>query len=89
MTEFDTTEPSFYSEKLVPELLKEIKKLSKQVKLGEQSLLELRNDYNKLYLSNIDAEASLLNEKQTSKFWRRLSFSLLATIIGFLILGSI
>lgn len=89
MTEFDTSEPSFYSDKLVPELLKEIKKLSKQVKLGEQSLRELRNDYNKLYLSNIDTEAALRSEKQTSKFWKRLSFSLLATIIGFLILGSL
>lgn len=89
MTEFDSTEPSFYSEKLVPELLKEIKKLSKHVKLGDQSLRELRNDYNKLYLSNIDTEAALRNEKQTSKFWRGLSFGLLATLIIFLILGSL
>lgn len=89
MTEFDTHEPSFYSDKLVPELLKEIQKLSKQVKLGDQSLRELRNDYNKLYLTNIDTEAALRNEKQTSKFWRGLSFGLLTTIIVFLILGSL
>lgn len=89
MTEFDSTEPSFYADKLVPELLKEIRKLSKQIKLSEQSLRELRNDYNKLYLRNIDAEAALHSEKQTSTFWKRLSFSLVATIITFLILGSL
>ena len=89
MTEFDTTEPSFYSDKLVPELLKEIKKLSKQVRLGEQSLRELRNEYTKLHLSNIDVDTALRSEKQSSKFWKRISFGLGALLIGFLILGSI
>ena len=89
MTEFDTTEPSFYSDKLVPELLKEIKKLTKQVKLGEQSYKELRNDYNKVYLRNIDVDTALRSEKQSSKFWKRISFGLGALLIGFLILGSI
>jgi hypothetical protein len=89
MTEFDSTEPSFYSDKLVPELLKEIKKLTKQVKLGDQRLQEKDKSYNSLYLSYSETELLLRKEKQSSKFWKRISFGLGALLIGFLILGSI
>ena len=86
--QFDTAEPSFFSKTLVPELIKEVTLLNKQLKRSDAIITERIKQVDQLKNNILNLERLLVSEGQNTKLWKNLTWSLIGVLCVFLYLGS-